>query len=73
MKDKETLNLLLIMVVSIVLLIILYLPEKKPNNTAQFNFIQKNKDVHLYIHAQYTNPITNHQLIEFQQIYNLKK
>ena len=73
MKDKETLNLLLIMVVSIILLIILYIPEKKQNNTAEINFIHHNTDEHLNIHAQNTNPVTVQQLIEFQQISNLKK
>ena len=73
MKDKETLNLLFIMVVSIVLLVFLYMPEKKQNNTAEINFIHPNTDEHLNIQAQNINPITDQQLIEFQQIYSLKK
>ena len=73
MKDKETLNLLLIMVLSIILLIFLYLPEKKQNNSAEININNHIKEVHLNIHAQNTNPTYNQQLIEFQKNKKLKK
>ncbi len=73
MKDKETLNLLLIMVVSIIILVILYLPEKKQNNTAEINIKNQIKEVHLNIHAQNTNPISDKQIIEFQKINSLGK
>jgi len=73
MKDKETLNLLLIMVVSIFILAILYLPEKKQNNTTEINIKNQIKEVHLNIHAQNTNPTSKKQLIEFQKINRFEK
>ena len=44
MKDKETTNLLFIMVVSIVLLVILYLPQKKQTSSPK-NFTNTKKEV----------------------------
>ena len=42
MKDKETINLLLIMLVSSVLLVFLYIPPKKlPIATKDFNNLKK--------------------------------
>lgn len=54
MKDKETTNLLLILVVSIVLLAFLYLPQTKQNST-QTNFTNAKNEVPKNIESQKLN------------------
>jgi len=54
MKDKETTNLLLIMVVSTVLLVFLYLPNEK-QTIAHENFTKTKNEVKLNFELQKLN------------------